>query len=109
MSIVVKCDYMVCVDCLMCIANGDDSGMSKERAEEGWQAIEREQAQGDQLVAGDGEADHEFSWSPCDCCSSRLGGSRHEVHVLGEAACSRLEVRELFTLGKQFGNNNQLN
>jgi len=27
----------------------------------------------------------EFTWSPCDCCGIKLGGSRHEFAVLGEA------------------------
>jgi len=27
---------------------------------------------------------HEFSWRMCDCCRSRLGGTRHRFAVLAE-------------------------
>lgn len=26
----------------------------------------------------------EFSWRPCDCCGSKLGGSRHRCAILGD-------------------------
>ena len=34
---------------------------------------------GAQVTLGDSE--DEFSWSQCDSCGSRLGGSRHEAHI----------------------------
>lgn len=31
-----------------------------------------------------GEGVEEFSWAPCDCCQTRLGGSRHRFATLHE-------------------------
>lgn len=67
---------VVCCDCALMIANGETSpDVSVERekliaeATAGW-------------VLSEGRS--EFSWSPCDCCGTHLGGSRHNAAKLGE-------------------------
>jgi hypothetical protein len=69
-----------CVDCLMFVANGDES---EDRD------IARDIARHLGLTAnqhlvcsGDGDDSDEFSWSQCECCGSRLGGSRHPLAIL---------------------------
>lgn len=71
---------MACADCLMLVANGDlpedDNG-----------ELERGIANnlGDDtkwLCCGDSDADDEFSWSACECCGSKLGGSRHQLCIV---------------------------
>jgi hypothetical protein len=73
--------FMVCVDCILIIANDDDSGMTEERAREVRLALDRNSSNGTYICCGDSENDHDFSWSECDCCGSRLGGSRHHCTV----------------------------
>jgi hypothetical protein len=34
------------------------------------------------VYSGDETADRDFSWSGCDACGSRLGGSRHLVTTI---------------------------
>ena len=71
---------MACTDCLMWVANGDEPEGDTE-----WNAYKIDAIwppkQFD-LACGDTENDHDFSWSPCECCGSRLGGSRHELIAL---------------------------
>ena len=39
----------------------------------------------DRVCCEDNEHDEPyFSWSPCDCCSSRLGGDRYAAHGIDE-------------------------
>lgn len=74
---VVTHELSVCVDCLFFIANGDlpDDEKDAARVVAGVESF----APG-YVVAGD-ETD-EFSWRPCECCGSKLGGSRHGAAVL---------------------------
>lgn len=66
--------HWVCVDCLMVLMNGDSSGIPDEQV----QTIEHACSQHGNLVyVGDEDTDQTFSRSPCDCCRSPLGGSRH--------------------------------
>lgn len=78
----VKYGLSACADCLFLVANGEtpegDNGELETAmmANLGAQDVRH-------LVCGSGE-DNEFSWSACECCGSRLGGSRHQLIVLGE-------------------------
>ena len=74
-------DIKVCEDCMMIIANDDDSGMSEEQATTCREGIEQWNANGYYLCVGDSDSDQyeEFSRSTCDCCGQRLHGSRHQV------------------------------
>jgi hypothetical protein len=79
-----------CTDCAMAVANGTRDAMenleyhtSGDYASE-WldsfsQASERWFSKGYVLVNGSEEDDTTFSWSSCDVCGSRLGGSRMSV------------------------------
>jgi hypothetical protein len=69
---------MACTDCLMFIANGDepeDNGnqWSADNIARHWPPYQYN------LCCGDSDNDDDFSWQPCECCGSRLGGSRHEI------------------------------
>jgi hypothetical protein len=92
MATVIDDNLMVCVDCLMVIANGDYTGldyhttpnspdhgtMRAREIDDGLDSIKG------YVCAGDSENDNEFSWYPCHCCGSKLGGSRHHCVVLGD-------------------------
>jgi len=65
-------DLMACVDCGFFVAYGE-----VEQPDPTWRAANFERGTaGLVVVNGDSDRDHEFSWSPCDCCGSRLGGTR---------------------------------
>jgi hypothetical protein len=69
-------DVYVCVDCGFYLANGepDDGGEARRN---GWNPDEiARRWEGYHLVNGDSEKDHDFSWSACEGCGSRLGGAR---------------------------------
>lgn len=71
-------DLLICVDCMMLLANGEPNPeWSEAETEDHLRAMEEvypfEQWV---VVPGDAEKDHEFSWSSCDLCSSPLGGTR---------------------------------
>jgi hypothetical protein len=65
-------DVFVCVDCGFYLANGlpdeTEQGWSPELIDARWKDY--------QLVNGDSEKDHDFSWTPCEGCGSPLGGAR---------------------------------
>ena len=72
---------MACEDCLFYVANGDlpdgnpyfeDAIRAAIGVPSGW------------LCVGDSDADEEFSWAPCECCGSQLGGSRHQLVLLSK-------------------------
>lgn len=71
-------DLDICVDCLVWLANGDlpeDRPELPQDIEIRWPARERWH-----LVPAGGEDDEpHFSWSPCECCGSQLGGDRHKA------------------------------
>jgi len=68
-------DVYVCVDCGFYLANGmpdeSDPEWSPEKIEAHWPSDQWH------LVNGDSEKDHDFSWSPCEGCGTRLGGYRY--------------------------------
>lgn len=79
----------ICTDCLMIVANGDDSGIEdpeahREAMDEGMEGIVR-------VVPGDWACDAcqypeygcdgFFSWSPCDLCRVPLAGDRHHAMI----------------------------
>ena len=74
----VKYDNLwACVDCTMYLANGDIPAERPNLPAE----IHGQWPHDTDLVLGD-NAD-EFSWRQCDCCGSKLGGSRTAFAVLG--------------------------
>lgn len=99
---IIRDDIQLCTDCLFVAVNGDYSGIdehygkgehpgrgelregAKERAAEIDAGLAR---LGPNLVphfdSETGEGIDEFSWRPCGCCGSNLGGSRHRFAVLG--------------------------
>lgn len=97
-------DLYVCTDCYLLLVNGEvhDRGdichvpsyaQSADDAhlynlpgdDQSANAARRHAARvhaytsGADIVPGDTDRDTEFSWSTCDGCGSRLGGSRHHV------------------------------
>lgn len=65
-------EQLVCVDCLFGITYDDYTAIDDDtRAAEVRAAVS---AFGDASPTGN---EIDFSWTPCDCCRSRLGGSRH--------------------------------
>lgn len=86
MTEVINDRFMVCTDCIMIIANDDASSFDYHYGDE---ADEREtdvreainEVEG-HIVPGDEDKDQDFSWNPCHCCGSTLGGSRHHCTVL---------------------------
>lgn len=76
-------DLWVCVDCGYTIANGEPL----EDATLHWKAafaagLEREAAAGYHWVSGSA-ADRAFTFAACDCCGSRLGGTRMSAALIG--------------------------
>jgi len=78
-------EFMVCVDCLMVIANGDYSGLAIDPSTEDQRTKEindgLDSVEG-YVACGDSDKDHDFSSRSCDCCGSHLAGSRHHCVVL---------------------------
>ena len=68
----------ICQDCLMAIANGD---LPEDPAEIDRPWLRLDEIPSTWVVLLDptdsGRDCRGFSWSQCDCCGSRLGGSRH--------------------------------
>ena len=71
----------VCADCGAYIANGDFPD-TVARAAEVITAVKKESVNNGKWVLGDDSGDREFSWSPCDCCGSKLGGYRFAAAIL---------------------------
>lgn len=67
-------ELSACTDCMFAIEAGDITDSMVEHI-----GLES----GQSLHVDSGENDTEFSWSQCDCCGSRLGGSRHNIVCLG--------------------------
>jgi hypothetical protein len=73
----------VCVDCARVIANGDYEGLDDETAETIHDAVARDDGRNWVLSSGgDGGGVDAFSWSPCDCCGSTLGGARYRAAII---------------------------
>lgn len=81
-------ELSACSDCLLYVANGDENPTSDIN---GWSAeTVNERWEGYSLGVGwKDSADHEgnvnddlgFSWRPCDCCGSKLGGDRFKLYA----------------------------
>jgi len=65
-------DYWVCVDCMEGIEGFEEANTPAQVTEDALIGIAW-------AVGNDtGEYEtEEFSWNPCDCCGSKLGGERH--------------------------------
>ena len=82
-------NFMVCVDCLPVIANGDYTHLDPSNhgsVEEAFARV-REIDEGMALASGsiyvgDADRDEEFCTSSCECCGSGLAGSRHHCIIL---------------------------
>lgn len=70
---------LICADCGMLVANGDDSGMTDERCAEITGALDALADEGFIVALGSSENDHDFSASACDLCRSPLAGYRYEA------------------------------
>jgi hypothetical protein len=81
MSKFEQIDLMACQDCLLYVANGD---IPEDRDADEFEAdIEATVGHPSGMIScGDSDLDDEFSWSACECCGSRLGGSRHQLVCL---------------------------
>lgn len=88
---VIRDGILLCEDCLFAAVNGDVTGVSDIpgiTAAERIQAIESGLSKlGANLVPDfDSETNKgidEYSVRPCDCCGTKLHGSRHEFAILG--------------------------
>ena len=67
--------YAVCEDCWA--VYNDWHGLEPEELEPIERALLDLTPVNGLLVPGEG--DPEFSWCPCECCGSHLGGDRHEL------------------------------
>ncbi len=68
-------EYYVCTDCAFAIAYDDYTGIdSDDREAEVRAAVSR---MGDCISVG---VNNGFSYQPCDCCRTHLGGQRYVCH-----------------------------
>ena len=88
MAKVIEDHFMACDDCTPVLANGDYTHLDYHYSDPAEcdaviKAINEgmEAAKGD-IALGDSERDDEFSRSRCDCCGTRLAGSRTHCVVL---------------------------
>lgn len=82
---VIDDEFMVCVDCLMVVANGDYSGLAINPETEDQRTAEINaglESAGGYVAVGSQEKDLEFSSRGCDCCGCGLAGSLHHCVVL---------------------------
>lgn len=81
-------DLWVCQDCLFALANGDypdDPAAAKAITDgETREAPYHWTLDGDRDGEPEGSSTSDFSWRPCACCQSRLGGSRHRAALISE-------------------------
>ena len=76
-----------CEDCILLLANGEcgtgeESDAQMARIQNVWTPEEVQHM----CAACDEDCEGPFSWRPCECCESPLGGSRHRFVVLGPDA-----------------------
>lgn len=80
---VVRDGIQLCTDCMILAVNGDESGLTAERAAQCYAGLE---ALGPHLVEAfdseSGEGEEEFSNMPCEACGTGLSGARYEFAVL---------------------------
>lgn len=95
MAKVLNDNLMVCADCYTLIGTGDSSSFDYDYDPDDAETRLKECSEGIAaacgcraghpravLYAGDAEKDKEFSRERCDCCGTRLAGSRHHCIVL---------------------------
>lgn len=82
-------EIMACQDCLFVAEYGNEhwdvliSDLGEEIGTTRYEEITHSlEALGESVHAGDPEKAEEFSWNPCECCGSTLGGSRYELVVM---------------------------
>jgi hypothetical protein len=73
-----------CIDCVMLVANGDIGDCSEEYTEAHEAGMEETWPFMDGWRMSVGDQDMGFSMQRCEGCGSRLGGDRHEMHVMRE-------------------------
>jgi hypothetical protein len=90
---VIRDGIKLCGDCTVAAVNGDFSGLDYYYTSGNGEAAKRQaeieaglERLGPHLVCATTEGEHEpyFSWSPCDCCNTHLGGDRFDFAILGE-------------------------
>ena len=74
-------ELMGCTDCLLHVATGhaheaERLGRDIEANIKQWLGVPS-----GRLSCGDSNNDNPFSWARCECCGSRLGGSRHQLFM----------------------------
>lgn len=75
-------DLWLCDTCMLLAVNGEAGDETPERIAACDAGFERLGAHlSSNFTEGDGE--DEFSWRQCDCCLTRLGGSRFRFAILG--------------------------
>ena len=91
---VIRDGIMLCTDCMFVAVNGDASGLeyqygndTESRNKRLAEIVAGLDRLGPHLVPSWGDdSDGNFSWRPCACCESRLGGDRFEFAILGEVS-----------------------
>lgn len=81
----VKFEGKCCGDCLFFLANGDvPEGKTGDEFASQIKAFHdrSDEDMKHMCIASNEETDGEFSWRQCECCGSRLGGSRHNFVIL---------------------------
>lgn len=82
MAKVIEDGLSCCCDCIMAIENGDYSGMDLSREAEVRAGVLALKDRGYPTSDCAEDCEGRFSWQPCDCCKSPLGGNRHPVAIL---------------------------
>lgn len=87
---IIDDQFMVCADCTPVLANGEYTHLDyyypdPAECEDKIKAIDKGMDDaGGYIALGDREHDEEFSRDRCDCCGTRLAGSRTHFVVLGD-------------------------
>jgi hypothetical protein len=74
--------FMACADCVLLVANGEPCDARPYLKSEISNHLRLEPLQ--HLYMGDSDQNEECSWTPCQCCGSRLGGSRSQLVLLAD-------------------------
>lgn len=69
-------NMMFCTDCMIAAVNGDFTGMDDETEKRVIHGLDRIGYVYPVFDAETGDGVQGFSWSPCTCCTSKLGGAR---------------------------------
>jgi len=76
----VKQKLLSCIDCVVYAANGEIPPERPDLLVDIRARLGADMAH----LCYDGEEQIDFSWRPCQCCGSPLGGSRETLAVLAE-------------------------